>query len=459
MKHVAQAVLVLIALVLMAGFLNFLVGRPSGTTLGLLGAKTPQLAPVVPLLEHKCANCHTTDVKRPLYSYLPFLGRYVERRAQDGMREFDFACELLRCESTPIAEAALAKLEYVIDRHTMPPGDYRSMHWDAHLDDGDRRALLGWIRDLRRRHYAPAGLPSVVQEHALHPLPGIELGLDPRAVALGERLYHDARLSADGSVSCSSCHDLARAGCDGERFSRGAHGERGELNAPTTFNAGFHRALGWDGGAETLEGLVTTMPPPSESAPNPGWEAIRARLAEDDGMRREFVAIHPEGVSLPNIVQALVTFQRTLVTPGARFDRYLLGETAALTLEEERGYRNFLQWGCQTCHVGKALGGQSFERLGRRADYFGERGGKHESDAGRFAVTGNEADRHRFKVPSLRNVARTAPYLHDGSVVELQEAVRVMLRYQVGIEPEDAEVKATAAFLASLTGEYRGRPL
>lgn len=458
MKRALHALLILVALVLFVQLLNLVVARPSGTTLGLLGASAPHLRPVAALFEHKCANCHTTEVERPFYAWLPGLRGHIEHQLRAGMGEFDLVSELLRGDGVPVSEPALAKIEYVVDRHTMPPGGYRSMHWDAHLDDADRQEILAWVRAMRRRHYASEGIPPVVQENALQPLPAVDPRLDSRAVALGEKLFGDVRLSADNTVSCASCHDVARAGCDRERFSRGVHGQRGAVNTPTVFNAVFHRTYGWGGGAESLEAQAA-RPVTDPLLMGANWPAIAARLAQDAALAQEFRAVYPDGFSKASVTRALAAYQRTLVTPGARFDRYLLGETGALTDAERRGYALFRQHGCQTCHVGNALGGQSFERLGRRADYFGERGGEFASDAGRQQVTGNPEDRHRFKVPSLRNVARTAPYLHDGSVADVPQAVRVMMRYQVGTTPSDADVNAIATFLESLTGAYRGAPL
>jgi cytochrome c peroxidase len=457
MSRALRALLVLVALVLVTQLLN-LVSHPSGTTLGLLGAANPQVRPVVHLFERKCAHCHTTDARRPVYAWLPGVRQHLDHDVRRALGEFDLVAKLVRRDGGPVSEPALAKIEYVVERHSMPPGDYRAMHWDAHLDDSNRMEILPWVHDLRRHYYAPEGLPQSVQEGAVHPLPGADPRLNPSAVALGEKLYNDARVSADNTVSCATCHDLEQGGCNHESLSKGIRGQRGSVNTPTTFNVVFHRNQGWNGRAASLEeqmGCLLEDPVAAGSE----WPAICAKLAQDAAFASEFRAVYPDGFSKASVTSALAAFERTLVTPHSRFDRYLLGETAALTGEEQRGYGLFQQYGCQTCHVGKALGGQSFERLGRRADFFGDRGRAMASDVGRAAVTGDPADRYVFKVPSLRNVARTYPYLHDGSVPDLRQAVHIMLRYQVGCSVPEPDVECIAKFLESLTGEYRGKPL
>jgi cytochrome c peroxidase len=456
MNRALRALLGLAALVLCVQLLNLVLSHPSGTTLRLLGESDPHVRPVAALFEQKCANCHTTDIRRPPYTWIPGIRNHVEGDIRAGLMEFDLVNELLHGPAA--SEAALAKIEYVVARHSMPPGDFRAMHWDAHLDDADRQAILDWVHQLRCTHYAPENLPRAVQENALHPLPGADPRLDPRAAALGEKLYSDVRLSADGEVACASCHDLKRGGCDNQRFSKGVRGQRGSVNAPTTFNARFSRAQCWNGRNADLEEQAG-YPIESPLVMDTDWTSLCARLEQDAALEREFRAVYPDGITKESVIRALAEFERSLVTPGARFDRYLMGETAALTPSEQHGYQLFKQWGCSTCHVGKTLGGQSFERMGRRADYFGERGGNLPSDSGRLLVTRDPADRHCFKVPSLRNVARTSPYLHDGSVPDLGEAVRVMLHYQVGATLPEADVEAIASFLESLTGEYRGQAL
>ncbi len=190
------------------------------------------------------------------------------------------------------------------------------------------------------------------------------------------------------------------------------------------------------------------------------WPQIIGKLQADESFAAEFREVYPDGFSEKTITDAIAAFERTLLTPDSPFDRFLLGQSDALTAEEKRGWEVFRQHGCQTCHVGKLLGGQSFELMGRRADYFGARGmPMTDADNGRFNATKDERDRHKFKVPTLRNVAKTFPYLHDGSAPDLASAVRAMARYEVGNDLSESDVNAVVSFLEALTGTYQGKTL
>lgn len=289
------------------------------------------------------------------------------------------------------------------------------------------------------------------------PLP-LSVPLDPKKVALGHRLFHEPKLSADGSISCSSCHDLARGGVDRQPRSRGIGGREGNINAPTVFNSGFNFRQFWDGRAEALEDQVDgPLQHPAEMGAT--WPQALAFLNSDAAYRKEFTELFRDGVSAANVRDAIATFERSLVTPNSRFDRFLRGDSAALSETERAGYKLFKQIGCTSCHQGANIGGNSYQRLGVMEDYFAVRGKITGADLGRFNITRREEDRYYFKVPSLRNVAMTAPYLHDGSAQTLQDVVAVMARYQLALRLEAADIERIAAFLRSLTGEYQGRPL
>jgi cytochrome c peroxidase len=287
----------------------------------------------------------------------------------------------------------------------------------------------------------------------IQPLPQ-PLSLDPRTVALGKRLFHDPTLSADGTVSCATCHDLAQGGEDGRTQSIGVGGAVGEVNAPTVLNAAFNFKQFWDGRAGTLEEQVSgPLLNPKEMASD--WSTVLATLRNDAEYAQAFDAIYPDGLTETNVRDALATFQRALVTADARFDRYLRGEIGAISAIERDGYELFKELGCVTCHQGVAIGGNMFQTFGKMADYFADRGNIQPADLGRFNVTGKESDRYKFKVPSLRNVALTAPYFHDGQAETLEEAVQIMARYQLGEELDEPDLQALVAFLHTLTGEYR----
>lgn len=432
-----------------------LMHHPASPTLEKWGQQDPGTREIAAMLENSCANCHTTDGVLPAYAYLPVAKGIIHRDIEQGLHAFDLTTDLVSANGAPAPEAFLAKVEYKILQDQMPPARYKAMHWKSHLHDGEKAKLLAWIRSVRAQHYAEAGVPEDFRGLTLQPLPAT-VTVDAREAALGEKLYHDVRLSADNSVSCASCHDLAKGGTDREKVSRGIAGQRGNINAPTTFNAVFQSAQFWDGRAVSLEDQAAGPPNnPVEMGSN--WPQIVAKLAQDPEFVREFHAVYPEGLSPTTITHAIAEFERTLVTPGSRFDRYLLGETNALTLQEQYGYRTFLASGCQSCHVGKLLGGQSFERMGRHADYFADRGNVSQADFGRYNATRDPNDRYRFKVPTLRNVTATAPYLHDGSTSDLRQVVSIMGKYQAGVKLTQPELDAITAFLGTLTGEYRGR--
>ena len=304
---------------------------------------------------------------------------------------------------------------------------------------------------------AAARPPDRETVEPITPLP-LFVQMDPKKVALGRRLFHEPKLSADGSISCSSCHDLARGGVDRRSRSIGIGGRVGNINAPTVFNSGFNFRQFWDGRAEALEDQVDgPLQHPAEMGAT--WPQVLAFLSADPGYRKEFGEAFRDGVSAANLRDAIASFERSLVTPNSRFDRFLRGELAALSEVERAGYKLFKDIGCTSCHQGVNVGGNSYQRLGVMEDYFTVRGKLTEADLGRFNITHREEDRYFFKVPSLRNVALTAPYLHDGSAKTLQDVVAIMARYQLNLKLDEGDIDRIVAFLRTLTGEYQGRLL
>ena len=304
---------------------------------------------------------------------------------------------------------------------------------------------------------SPPDHPRDAPGKILLPLPELP-DVPAGKAALGERLFFDKRLSQDDSISCASCHDLARGGTDRLPVSIGIRGQRGQINAPTVFNASLNFVQFWDGRAATLaEQTVGPLHNPVEMGSN--WSEIVGKLAADPAVEALFREAYPDGgLTSRNIVDAITSYERTLLTPGSRIDQYLRGDLAALNAQEQTGYRRFLDYGCASCHQGVGIGGNMFHRFGVMADYFRGRTPRTR-DLGRFNVTGQEADRHVFKVPSLRNVGVTAPYFHDASAATLEEAVSVMGRYQLGRELSTVEVADIAAFLRTLTGQWQGKTL
>jgi cytochrome c peroxidase len=294
-------------------------------------------------------------------------------------------------------------------------------------------------------------------EEPIRPIP-VEIKVDARKAALGEKLFHDRRLSVDNSVACATCHPLDRGGVDGLVVSVGVGGARGMLNALTVYNSVFNFRQFWDGHASSLEEQAAgPVHNPLEMGSN--WSEVVAKLARDPAMAAAFKDCYGDGVQAGNIQDALATFQRTLITPNSRFDKYLRGDPRALTVDELHGYQLFKSYGCVACHQGVNVGGNMFQLFGVMGDYFARRGNLSRADLGRFNVTRNVADKHLFKVPGLRNVALTAPYFHDGSARTLQEAVDVMFKYQLGRSAPPKDKELIIKFLHTLTGEYRGKPL
>jgi cytochrome c peroxidase len=277
--------------------------------------------------------------------------------------------------------------------------------------------------------------------------------LDARRVALGDRLFHDTRLSHDDTVSCASCHVLATGGADGKRVSQGVGASAGSVNAPTVFNSSVNLAQFWDGRSATLEEQVDgPVHHPAEMASN--WPEVIATLSKERALVDAFRRAYPEGLSPANVRDAIASFERSLITVEAPFDRYLRGERAALNPQAERGYRWFKAYGCTACHQGAAVGGNMYQQMGAMGNYFADRGGLTKADLGRFNVTGEDQDRHVFKVPSLRLAVLTAPYFHDGSARTLDDAIVMMARYQLGREIPPDRRQDIAAFLASLVGRH-----
>jgi cytochrome c peroxidase len=300
-------------------------------------------------------------------------------------------------------------------------------------------------------------LTAAKAEEPIKPIP-LELRLDAAKVALGDQLFHDTRLSKNNSLSCASCHALDRGGVDGLETSRGINGAKGPINAPTVFNSGFNFRQFWDGRAASLEEQAAgPVHNPKEMGSN--WPEVLGKLSQDPALVSAFKQAYPDGLQPPNIQDAVATYERSLFTPNARFDKYLRGDAAAIDADELQGYRLFKRYGCVACHQGVNVGGNMFQMFGVMGDYFAKRGNPTEADLGRYNVTKNDADKHLFKVPSLRNIALTAPYFHDGSAKTLPEAVDVMFKYQLGRTAPAGDKALIVKFLHTLTGEYRGKPL
>lgn len=266
-------------------------------------------------------------------------------------------------------------------------------------------------------------------------------------VELGKKLFFDPRLSQSGFISCNSCHNLSMGGSDNLRTSIGHKWQKGPINAPTVLNSSMNVAQFWDGRAKDLQEQA------GGPIANPGEMAFTHQLAVEviesiPGYVAEFTQVFgTPGVDIDRVTKSIAAFEETLVTPDSRFDKWLTGDAAALSTEEVAGYGLFKNSGCTMCHNGPAIGGASFHKMGTVEPY------RSESPVqGRVAVTGNDADRFNFKVPTLRNVELTYPYFHDGAVDTLSGAVDTMGRVQMGRRFSAEENGRIVAFLQTLTG-------
>jgi cytochrome c peroxidase len=297
----------------------------------------------------------------------------------------------------------------------------------------------------------PLAFGAPLQNEPIQPVPQT-LRQDPARAEIGARLFTDSRLSSSGRMSCASCHNIAKGGADATRYSLGVRGQPTPTNVPTVLNAALNFRQSWNGRAASLEAQIDdVMQNPDELGAT--WDHVLRTVASDPIYRSSFAAAYKDGVTRENIRNALASYQRTLITPNSRFDRYLLGDADAITPAEKAGYAKFKQYGCVACHQGVNVGGNMFQKFGVMGNYFAKRGNLSDADLGRFLVTKLEADKHVFKVPSLRNVARTAPYFHDGSAATLEEAVAVMFRYQLGRVATPEDRSAIVLFLNTLNGE------
>jgi cytochrome c peroxidase len=272
-------------------------------------------------------------------------------------------------------------------------------------------------------------------------------------VELGKKLYFEKALSKNDSQSCNSCHNILekKGGVDNEQTSPGAFGKRGDRNSPTVLNAGFHFAQFWDGRASDLvaqaKGPILN---PVEMA-MPDEKTVVEKISKIEGYKELFEKAFPsdsEKISYDNIAKSIAAFERTLKTSD-RLDDFISGNYKALTPSEIEGLEKFMTTGCMNCHNGPLLGGNSYRKMGEKNPY------ENTEDIGRAAVTKNDAEKYYFKVPSLRNIALTAPYFHDGKAATLEDAVKKMAYLQLGKELQDNEVASIVTFLKALTDKER----
>ncbi|MGL4228973.1 MAG: cytochrome c peroxidase [Tannerellaceae bacterium] len=413
------------------------------------------------LMEDKgCLVCHSEEAVLPFYASFPVIGDQVRKDVKNGKRFVDLQQVVDQLKSGgAVSEVDLSKIEFAMLGGTMPPAKYKMVHWGSSLSNDEKALIIDWARENRNKLYAQSNIAAEFINEPIRPLPDAIAYNDEKA-QLGFKLYHDTRLSVDNSISCASCHDLDMGGVDRKQFSEGVNGQFGGVNAPTVYNAALNFVQFWDGRAADLQAQAGGPPLNPIEMASENFDQIVAKLSADAAFKSEFEAVYPEGLSENTITDAIAEFEKTLITPNSRFDKYLKGDKNALSAHEVEGYELFKENKCASCHTGINMGGQSFEAMGITADYFADRGTDiTDGDHGRFSVTKNESDMHKFKTPTLRNVALTAPYFHDGSKQTLKEAVEAMAIYQTGKTLDATEVDKIVLYLNSLTGELNGKSL
>lgn len=434
--------------------INLLTYQAPQEPLLLTGNPNPYAKQAAQIFAQKCSDCHTSKTRYPFYFSLPIVKQVINQDIQAGLNNYELT-PILFAKTNNIPENYLVKLEHVIADNSMPPARYTMVHWNAMLTGQDKTVLLKWIAAERQK----SATQITLWNEPIQPLKPYQ-NLDPQKVALGGKLFHEKRLSGDNTLSCASCHDLQKGGTDRAKVSTGISQQKGGINSPTVFNAANNFVAFWDGRAANLkEQAAGPVANPIEMGAT--FEAVIKKLNADPAYVAEFQkAYGNQGISKETITDAIATFEKTLITPNSRFDQYLMGNASALSEAEKRGYTLFKSVGCATCHMGPNLGGLTYETLGKHADYFKTRGSAWtDADKGRYNVTQRELDLHRFKVPTLRNIAQTAPYFHDASTGDLKEAVRVMAKVQLGKNLNAQQVDEIAQFLQTLTGEYQGKPV
>lgn len=276
----------------------------------------------------------------------------------------------------------------------------------------------------------------------------IDETLDLKKVLLGEKLFFEKKLSKDNSISCLSCHNLDFGGSDNLSKSFGVDKRLGNFNSPTILNSSLNFVQFWDGRARTLKEQIDG-PIHNKVEMDTNWKEIINKLKDIPSYKKMFGEIYDGLLNEENIKDAIVEFEKSLIAPS-RFDRYLQGELNAITNEELEGYNLFKDYGCASCHQGQNVGGNFYEKLGVFKNYYDE---KQNKNLGRYNITQNEENKFEFKVPSLRNIILTSPYLHDGSVKELGKVIQIMGEYQIGQMIAKDDIKKIEIFLKSLTSE------
>ncbi|MBK6957643.1 MAG: c-type cytochrome [Nitrosomonas sp.] len=337
----------------------------------------------------------------------------------------------------------LSSYSYAQSNHDHQDKTQKDDH-HSQMHEGDHHGGMGGM------HGGHHKIDKTTLKQFFEPLPAEIIDKEKNAalIKLGKKLYLEPRLSINDQISCNSCHRLDNFGVDSQATSPGHEGKRGGRNSPTSMNAALHIAQFWDGRAKDVEeqALGPILNPIEMGMPNADAVVNKLKKIEEyKALFAEAFKDEKDPIQYKNVGKAIGAFERTLLTPS-RFDDFLNGDETALNENEKRGLQKFVHMGCATCHNGVALGGNSYKKIGLVKPY-------ETKDMGRFEITGLEIDKKVFKVPSLRNITKTAPYFHDGSVATLDEAIEEMAEHQLGREVGPGFITDVKAFLGSLTSK------
>ena len=458
MKKIYLFLLLLAAVTLFLPISNLLGLSGENEPISVVPGSSQSFAAVTQIFQNKCVDCHSPGMTRmPIYAEFPIAKQLMAKDIEKASARLMLSKQLYSGE-TSFTPLMLARLEGVIRNNSMPPNLYLLMHWTDNLTVDEKQSILGWIEDERAKSAWSLDSTKALKGEPVQPLP-LKVDLDAKKVALGHKLFHDTLLSGDNTLSCASCHNLTKGGTDQAKVATGIRGQQGPINSPTVYNAMYNIAQFWDGRAKDLqEQAAGPVANPMEMGAQ--WDNVVEKLKQVPDYQIAFADLYAEqGLTKATVTDTIASFEQSLVTSNSRFDQYLRGNNEILTATEKTGYDLFKD-NCASCHVGPALGGLSFEKMGVKQDYFKLRGGQlTEADNGRFNVTKQEKDRHFFKVPVLRNIELTYPYFHDGSVDNLSDAVRVMAKVQQDRNFTQEEIDKIVDFLKTLTGEYKGKPI
>ncbi len=407
------------------------------------------------ILESKCAACHGANPEHSGLMNLLSFGK-IRRDIEGAQRAF-----LLQPSDIRSGNVDYLKMDKVLRTRRMPPAAYSAVHLGSRLTPED-------VELLRCRYKADAAAARAFSP--ISPAAEAENDIEALRRHLGHLLFFDGRLSTTGEVSCASCHDLTLGGTDNKPKSEGVPGADGKpqlggVNAPTVYNAAGNIRQFWDGRAADLKeqaGGPPLNPVEMGYASPEDWEKIAAKLRQDPTLEAYFALVYGElGITGDTITDAIAAFEKTLMTPDSAFDRYLKGDAGALSEEQVAGMEDFVRFGCASCHSGPALGGISFEYISTHAPFHSFMPKDYAEGAHGLAdFTKKEEHTDMFRVPTLRNVALTAPYFHTGAVQRLEDAVRIMFDTQVSSsDATDTTIRNVTRFLEAQTGKLNGKPL